>query len=80
MRAYTKKWDFEKFGYDEDRCKQMMAGMQARPHKDTCRARMENHLEKEENPRWKRAADAKEEKFWEARQEEEDKMEKREGG
>ena len=54
----------------------MMEGMAPRPHKDSCRTRMEDHLEKEENPRWKRAADAKEDKFWEARQEEEDKMEK----
>ena len=49
--------------------------MAPRPHKETCILRMEKHLEKEENPRWKRAADAQEEKFWEARQEEEDKME-----
>ena len=62
-RAYLKKRDFEKFGYDEDceGCKRLMANMAPRPHKDTCRARMENHLEKEENPRWKKAADAKEE-------------------
>ena len=37
---------------------------------------MEQHLEGEENPRWKRAADAKEERFWEARQGEEDEMAK----
>ncbi len=53
-----------------------MANMAPRPHKDTCRSRMESHLEKEENPRWKRPADAKEGKFWEARQEEEDEMAK----
>jgi hypothetical protein len=77
-RAYLKKRDFEKFGYDEDceGCRRLMAGMAPRPHKDACRTRMEQHLEKEENPRWKRAADAKEDKFWEARKQEEDEMEK----
>ncbi len=75
-RAYLKKKDFEKFGYDEDceGCKRLLAGMARRPHKDTCRARMGNHLEKEEHRRWKRAADAKEEQFREAGPEEEDKM------
>ena len=68
-RASLKKKDFEKSGYDEDceGCRRLAAGMAPRPHKDTCRLRMEKHLEKEEHPRWKRAADAKEEKFWEAR-------------
>jgi hypothetical protein len=34
-RAYLKKRDFEKFGYDEDceGCRRMSAGMAARPHK-----------------------------------------------
>ncbi len=64
-RAYLKKKDFEQFGYDEDcaGCKRLMAGMQPRAHRDTCRSRMANHLDKEENPRWKRAAKAKEEKL-----------------
>ncbi len=53
----------------------LAAGMARSPHKETCRLRMEKHLEKEKNPRWKSAADAQEEKCWEARQEEEDKME-----
>ena len=77
-RAYLKRKDFEKFGYDEDceGCKRLMANMAPRPHRDTCRSRMESHLEKEENPRWKRAANANEEKFWEARQAEEDEMDK----
>ena len=76
-RAYLKRRDFEKFGYDEDceGCKRLSAGMAPRPHRESCRARMENIRKKEENPRWKRAAEAKEEQFWEARQKEEDKME-----
>ena len=51
---------------DCDGCKRMMAGMTARPHKDTCRQRMESNLQKEENPRWNRAHCQKEEMFWEA--------------
>ena len=41
-RAYLKKKDFEKFGYDEDceGCKRLMAGMAPRLYKDACRARM----------------------------------------
>mgnify|MGYP000532749168 CR=1 FL=1 len=52
-RAYLKKKYFEKFGYDEDweGCKRLMAGMAPRPHKATCRSRLENQLEKDENPR-----------------------------
>ena len=36
---------------------------------------MKKHLEKEEHPRWKRDADAQEEKFWEARQQEKEVVE-----
>jgi hypothetical protein len=61
-RAYLKKNDFVKFGYDEDceGCRKLSAGKAPRPHRETCRLRMEKHLEEEENPRWKRAADAQE--------------------
>ncbi len=51
-----------------------MAGMAARPHKETCRHRTETHLENEEHPRWKKNYNAKEKKFWEVIQEAEDKM------
>ena len=80
-KAYLKRGDFKRFGYTED-CEgcNMMAGMTARPHKDTCRQRMENNLQKEENPRWKRARDQTEEKFWEAIKEEEQGMEEEKKG
>ena len=50
-RAYLKKKDFEKFGYDEDceGCRRLAEGMAQRPHKETCRLRVEKHLEKEEH-------------------------------
>ena len=70
-KAYLKKSDFEKFGFSEDceGCRRLMAGLAARPHKETCRHRMETHLEEEEHPRWRRAQDRKEDKFWEVMQE-----------
>ena len=67
-RAYLKKKDFEKHGYTAgcEGCRRLRAGgMTARPHTQECRARIEERLKEDENPRWKRAKDAADERIWE---------------
>ena len=67
-RTYLKPRDFEKHGYTEgcEGCRRVRTGgMGARPHTEQCRARMEEALKQEGNPRHKRAEDAADEKLWE---------------
>ena len=56
--AYLKPRDFEKYGWTKgcEGCRRLRTGgMQARPHTQECRERMEAELAREENPRCKRA-------------------------
>ena len=56
-RVYLKAADFETHGYSDgcDGCARLQAGMDARPHTETCRARLEEELAKGDNRRWKNA-------------------------
>jgi len=56
-RVYLKAEDFEAHGYTEgcDGCSRQKAGMEARPHTETCRARLEEELAKDNGPRWMKA-------------------------
>jgi len=56
-RVYLKATDFETHGYSDncDGCSRLQAGMEARPHTETCRARLEEELAKGDNRRWKNA-------------------------
>ena len=42
-RVYLKATDFETYGYSDncEGCSRLQAGMDARPHTETCRARLE---------------------------------------
>ena len=67
-KTYLKKRDFEKHGYTEgcEGCRRLRTGgMEARPHNSQCRARMEELLKNEDNPRWKNAQARMNEKVWE---------------
>ena len=57
MRVYLKAEDFEAHGYTEgcDGCSRQKAGMEARPHTETCRTRLEEELAKDNGPRWMKA-------------------------
>ena len=48
--------------------------MSFRPHNEECRSRIEAALKAEDNQRWNRASDKKEEVFWNKVREEEDRM------
>ena len=64
-RTYFKKKDFEKHGYSEgcEGCRRLKAGnMAQRGHTETCRERVEGLLAADEEPRWKRARDRRNEK------------------
>ena len=54
-----KATDFETHGYSDncEGCSRLQAGMDARPHTETCRARLEEELAKGDNRRWKKAKD-----------------------
>ena len=55
---YLKAEDFEVHGYTEgcDGCSRLKAGgMDARPHTETCRTRLEEELAKDNGPRWMKA-------------------------
>jgi len=56
-RVYLKAEDFEAHGYTEgcDGCSRQKAGMEARPHTETCRTRLEEELAKDNGPRWMKA-------------------------
>ena len=57
-RVYLKAEDFELHGYTEgcEGCSRLKTGgMEARPHTETCRARIEEELEKDGGPRWVKA-------------------------
>merc|ERR1712086_308521 len=58
-RVYLKATDFETDGYSAncEGCSRLQAGMDARPHTETCRARLEEQLAKGDNRRWKNAKD-----------------------
>ena len=58
-RVYLKATDFETHGYSDncEGCSRLQAGMDARPHTETCRARLEEELAKGDNRRWKNAKD-----------------------
>ena len=54
---YLKAADFETHGYSDgcDGCARLQAGMDPRPHTETCRARLEEELAKGDNRRWQNA-------------------------
>ena len=56
-RVYLKQSDFEQHGYSDncEGCLRLQAGMDARPHADSCRTRLEEELAKGDNRRWKNA-------------------------
>ena len=56
-RVYLKAADFEAHGYSDgcDGCSRLQAGMDARPHTETCRASLEEELATGDNRRWKNA-------------------------
>ena len=58
-RVYLKATGFETDGYSDncEGCSRLQAGMDARPHTETCRARLEEELAKGDNRRWKNAKD-----------------------
>ena len=58
-RVYLKQSDFEQHGYSDncEGCLRLQAGMDARPHAETCRARLEEELAKGDNRRCKNAKD-----------------------
>ena len=67
-RTYLKARDFKKHGYTEgcEGCRRLKAGgMTARPHTAECRARIEEMLREEADPRWVRAKERADEKVWE---------------
>ena len=67
-RVYLKPKDFVKHGYTEgcEGCRRLRTGnMGFRAHNEECRSRLEAALKAEDNQRWKRANDKKEEMFWE---------------
>ena len=67
-RTYLKKRDFEKHGYTDgcEGCRRLRTGgMGARPHTQECRDRLEEKLKEEDNPRWRRAKEAADERMWE---------------
>ena len=62
-----KEEDFEKHKYTEncEGCRRMRTGnMSQRPHSKACRTRMEKLLGAEDNPRWRKTQDRKEDDFW----------------
>ena len=58
---YLKQADFEQHGYIDncEGCLRLQAGMDARPHSESCRARLEEELGKGpgDNRRWQAAKD-----------------------
>ena len=56
-RVYLKAADFEAHGYSDgcDGCARLQAGMDPRPHTETCRSRLEEELAKGDNRRWQNA-------------------------
>ena len=58
-RVYLKATDFETYGYSDncEGCSRLQAGMDARPHTETCRARLDEELAKGDNRRWENAKD-----------------------
>ena len=58
-RVYLKVTGFETYGYSDncEGCSRLQAGMDARPHTETCRARLEEELANGGNRRWKNAKD-----------------------
>ena len=77
-RTYLKPRDFRKHGFSEDceGCRRIKTGgMGNRPHTEECRARMEEVLKAEKDPRWERAKDRMDEKVWEEVQKEDARRE-----
>ena len=58
-RVDLKATDFETHGYSDncEGCSRLQAGMDARPHTETCSARLEEELAKGDTRRWKNAKD-----------------------
>ena len=56
-RAYLKAADFEAHGYSDgcDGCARLQAGMDPRPHTETCRSRLGEELAKGDSRRWQNA-------------------------